>query len=313
MNIRQLAKEAKCSPATVSRVLNDFPYVKPELRKKVLMTAQKLNYSLNKNHYLVIIPETPDFCGYLGLILNALQKEACSRDYHLTMMRETDLSASGGAYLFDGCIAIIYKSGLEKRWSKDYVMPMVSLNSYGHISDNILEVSSDNKQGIYAAMDYFRQNNHRNIAMINFDTRSRNEARDIMERNNFYSEYIRENLPDITPVIFETTPGKYEIYHDIIKKGFTALLIPGEGSLPVIYHDLNQAGIKIPDDLSVITMSHDFFANALQPEPTAIRQDYLQLAACAFDTLEDIRKNKNVGNKKIPYSFIHGKSVKFLP
>lgn len=312
MNIRLLAKEANCSPATVSRVLNDFPYVKPELRQKVLAAAQKLNYSLQKNCFLIIIPENPNFCGYLGLILNALQKEASNRNYHLTIMKETDLSSGGGAYLFDGCIAATYKRGLEKRWSKDYIMPMVSLNSYGQRSDNILEVSSDNKQGIYTAMQYFRQNNHKNIAMINLDTRLQNEARDIEERNKFYIEYMQEYLPETVPEIFNTSAGEYEIYHEIIKKGFTALMIPGEGCLPVIYHDLHQTGIKIPEDLSIITMSHDFFSGALVPEPTAISQNYSKLAEYAFDTLENIRHKKSVQNKKVPYSFIPGKSVKTL-
>ena len=40
-NVRALAKEVGCSPATVSRVLNDYPYVKPELRKRIIRAAQK--------------------------------------------------------------------------------------------------------------------------------------------------------------------------------------------------------------------------------------------------------------------------------
>ncbi|MBR1967139.1 MAG: LacI family DNA-binding transcriptional regulator [Lentisphaeria bacterium] len=313
MNIRLLAKEAKCSPATVSRVLNNFPYVKPELRQRVLFTAQKLNYSLAKNCFLIIIPENPEFCGYLGLVLNALHKEAVLRNYHLTVMKESDLLSGGGAYLFDGCIAIAYKSGLEKRWSKDYIMPMVSLNSYGHRSDNILEVSSDNKQGIYTVMKYLQDNNHTNIALLNLDTRSQNEARDILERNNFYLEYMHENLPDGLGAIFESSPGKYEIYNNIIKKGFTAVFVPGEGSLPVLYHDLKQAGIRIPDDLSVVTMSHGFFYGALEPALCAIQQNYTVLAEYTFDILENIRNKKTVQNKKVPYTFIYGMSVKKLP
>ena len=104
MNIRLLAKEAKCSPATVSRVLNNYPHVKSELRRRVLYAAQKLNYSLTRNSFLIIIPENPDFCGYLGLVLNALQEEAALRDYHLTIMKEKDLSSADGLCCFDGCI-----------------------------------------------------------------------------------------------------------------------------------------------------------------------------------------------------------------
>ena len=312
MNIRLLAKEVKCSPATVSRVLNNYPHVKPELRQRVLYAAQKLNYSLTRNSFLIIIPENPDFCGYLGLVLNALQEEAALRDYHLTIMKEKDLSSADGLCCFDGCIAVVYKSGIEKRWRRNYIMPMVSLNSYGHRNDNILEVSSDNRQGVYMVMKYFQQNNHKKIAMLNIDMRTKDEARDILERNNFYLEYMKEYLPDVMPVIFECEPGNHEIYYEILKQGCTALFVPGEGYLPILYRDLMRTDIKIPDDLSIIAMSHEFFADALVPEPTAISQNYSALAVCIFDIFEDIRNKKTVKNIKVPYNFIPGKSVKKL-
>ena len=48
-NIKQIAKTAGVSISTVSRVLNNHPYVKEEKRKRVLDAVEELNYAKNIN------------------------------------------------------------------------------------------------------------------------------------------------------------------------------------------------------------------------------------------------------------------------
>ena len=43
-SIREIAKKANVSTATVSRVLNDSSTVKPETKKKVLDTIDRFDY-----------------------------------------------------------------------------------------------------------------------------------------------------------------------------------------------------------------------------------------------------------------------------
>ena len=45
LNIKQIAKTAGVSISTVSRVLNNHPYVKEEKRKRVLDAVEELNYA----------------------------------------------------------------------------------------------------------------------------------------------------------------------------------------------------------------------------------------------------------------------------
>ena len=54
-SIKEVAKEAGVSVATVSYVLNKNKYVSPELTKRVLQSVQKLNYNANPLAYLIII------------------------------------------------------------------------------------------------------------------------------------------------------------------------------------------------------------------------------------------------------------------
>lgn len=48
-NLKEVAKRAGVSPSTVSRVINNHPYVNEEKRQKVLDTIEELNYIPNIN------------------------------------------------------------------------------------------------------------------------------------------------------------------------------------------------------------------------------------------------------------------------
>lgn len=309
-NVRILAKEAGCSPATVSRVLNDFPYVKRELRERVIEAARKLNYSLNRNCFLAVIPDGANFCGYLGHILSSLLQEASRRDLHVNVVTEKDLFHAGGTCLYDGIISLLGKTGLEKKWGADQVLPMVCVNSAGQRKDNILRVSSDNRQGIFLALDYLKRRGHRKIAFVNPDLRSPQESTDMGERQLFYSEWIRDNVPGFQPEIsdfpFFKAPSPF---NELVRKGITAILVPGEGIASEIFYELEHAGIRIPKDLSVITMEHDLVSHALVPAATTIGQDWNQLAWNTFDILEKIRKNRPVQDRSIPFLFKERQSV----
>ena len=313
-NIRLLAKEAGCSPATVSRVLNDFPYVKPELRERVIAAAKKYHYSLSRNCYLVIIPSSAYFLGYLGHILLILCREAEKRNYHLTITTEKDVPFTNGTYLFDGVIAVPSQNGLECRWGQNDALPMVCINSPGKSDDNILRVSSDNRQGIYLALNYFKKNGHRKIAFISPDNRLPKNTMDISERQLYYMEWMKHCNQGEEPIICTLSLEEGNIQKktqllDLINRGVTAFLVPGEGCSPYVYSWLQQIGIKIPEDISIIGMEHILLSFAFSPAETTLEQDWELLVSTAFDSLEKIRKSIPVQDVSIPFRLIERNSV----
>ena len=314
-NIRELAKLAGVSPATVSRVLNDYPYVKPEIRKRVISVAQKNGYSLYKNCFLVIIPENANFGGYLGLVLQELQKEASKRNYHLSISTEQDLSFTSGAHLFDGVISLQGRIGLEKRWSSNEILPMVCINSLGKKNDNILRVSSDNKQGITLALDYLKSKGHRQIAFIMMDCQKPEDSIDVQERQNVYKKWMKKNNPHIPnlicflPTSDETGKAKIQILKEIIQQGVTAFLAPGEGCSALLYHHLKTLNVRIPEDVSILGMEHNGVSFALSPAETTIGQNWEKIVSSAFDTLEKIQQKLPVQDLSIPFQFNERNSV----
>lgn len=65
-NIREIAKEAGVSVATVSRVLNGYPYVKEEKRNAVWEAVEKLNYTKNIN--AVHLAKSREKSGFLIVV-----------------------------------------------------------------------------------------------------------------------------------------------------------------------------------------------------------------------------------------------------
>ena len=100
MNIKEMAKLAGVSCATISRVLNDSGYVKEDTRKKVMEIIKEYNYTPNmiarslssKDSFNigVIIPNVGE--KQYGKILEGISKEAAKNGYSLVFMdSENDL------------------------------------------------------------------------------------------------------------------------------------------------------------------------------------------------------------------------------
>lgn len=92
-NIRDIAKHAEVSVTTVSRVLNEHPYVSKEKRTRVHAAMEELGYlrnqqaltlSTGKTQRVVVILPYMDH-PYYGLFVNGLAKAALEHDYRLVM------------------------------------------------------------------------------------------------------------------------------------------------------------------------------------------------------------------------------------
>ena len=98
-NIKKIAEIAGVSVSTVSRVLNDHPYVSDKKRKEILAIIEELNYTQNVNaiHLVrgrtnvigVLLPHVKD--QYYSAIIEGISKEAAKRNYNM-MLCQTNYS-----------------------------------------------------------------------------------------------------------------------------------------------------------------------------------------------------------------------------
>src|SRR4051812_35852129 len=90
-NITEIARNANVSRTTVSRVLNNHPYVKPEKRKAILQAMKELNYvpnfnavnlSKGKTNVLgVIVPKISH--PFFSNLIEGISKECNKHNYSL--------------------------------------------------------------------------------------------------------------------------------------------------------------------------------------------------------------------------------------
>lgn len=93
-NIRDIAKQTGYSVSTISRVINDYPYVDEKKRKHVLAVMKELNYvpnstarhlSYGKNRNIgVILPFTNH--SYFDQVLSGIMQEAFLSNYKVTLL-----------------------------------------------------------------------------------------------------------------------------------------------------------------------------------------------------------------------------------
>ncbi|MGC5325468.1 LacI family DNA-binding transcriptional regulator [Brevibacillus sp. SYSU BS000544] len=277
-NIRQIAKQAKVSVSTVSRVLNHFPYVSETKRKAVQDAMDQLNYSRNINavHLLrgktnmigVLLPYVnhPYFSSMMeGITAEALRHNyrllLCQTDYQeheetkaLELLREKQI---------DGLIIC------SKTLSWDQIEPY---SSFGPIvacesvqSDSISSVFLDHYAAFQFAIQYLIEHGHRQIGVC------------LSRYYSNSSETRRKALSDCLSSIGEPVRDEWTFYDcygmeegvEVVRRLMsldqrpTALLVTGDQVAAGIIMEARQNGIRVPDDLAIIGFDNQPIAKIL--------------------------------------------------
>ena len=312
VNVRKIAKFASVSPATVSRVFNDYPHVKLDVRRRVIEAALSLGYTPQNNIVWLILPGDYYFSCYQRNMLQTLYKEADQRNIHLLMVSEKDIPLLGGLYLCDGVISLPYRVGLERKWGAAEVLPMICINSQGHPGDNILRVASNNRQGVTLALEHFKSKGHKRIVFINMDSHHPQDSTDTLERQTTYIQWMQENFPDVPSEIIYYFEIDFQ-FRQLIDKGVTALFVPGEDATTELLRCAKHQNIRIPEDISLIGMENDHTHSIFSASITTIGQNWSLIAATVYDLLGKLIRKQPASDQFIDFEFNERSSVLQLP
>ena len=193
--IRDVARRAQVSVASVSRALNGLKNVGAETREKVLAAASELGYvphagarslSLARAHAIGVV--LPDLHGeFFSEIVRGMDKEASERGYLLLLSNMHSVSDQAAAALaamrgrVDGLLVMaphIEAEALAKALPR--ALPAVLINTPGG-ADGRPTVGFDNHAGVDAMIRHLAENGHRRILHIsgpedNIDAQQRAEA-----------------------------------------------------------------------------------------------------------------------------------------
>lgn len=309
ITIRGIAEKTGVAPATVYRALSGDSCVSVEKRRKIIQCAYRNGYKLPDNfcrNIAVLVPHFR-FFGYLAHMLFELEKELHRRNYRIQLIPEKDIQVLGD-HMFDGIISLVWKAGDVLTLPHEYPIPIVSVNAAFSDAENISLVASDH-HGTMLALNYLRQKGCRRIFFVGTGIEKNPIELEKLDSFRTYCEHQALDFDTMHRSITVTEIGS--VVQDIVKVNADAVFCASETYAFLLGRHLQQQGIRIPEDISLMGMEAEELNTAFDPPITAIGQDFEKLAAEAVKMLENEIEKKLPGkNIRIPYTLIERGSVK---
>jgi len=310
--ILDIARLARVSPATVSRVLNNTDYpVKQELRERIREAARQLNYRPNifsqmlkggTNREIGII--VPDLLNpFYAQLVSAVARQCVAHGFAPVVCSSFDspkLEERQIDILLRQQVSGIILSSISdtedsiRKLAEPGAPPLILFDqSHEGFRGNI--VSFDFFKGGYMAANYLIQCGHRNIAFVSH-TLDRSSRKQIFDG---FCKALADAGIALCDKMVLIRPADQEVDGDIHfnnGKALAQMLLECE-QLPDavmainditaigIMDALSQQGIKIPRDLSIIGFDNIPMAAMVSPALTTIHQPAYETGRKAVDLL----------------------------
>ncbi|QCS52621.1 LacI family DNA-binding transcriptional regulator [Priestia flexa] len=336
--IKDIAQQAGVSIATVSRILNSDQTlsVADDTRKRVINTAKSLNYqsSKRKNTAYSKLTETRS----IGLILTTSQKDEVNDPYFLSIrlgiesiceayhfkienvfvVGENEIP-KGGLNHLDGLIVIgaIDEKDLASFYYNKNRLIFVDYTPKGNDFD---VVTSDFEAATRDLIEKLEEMNHKDIAFIggkvitkrlsdsagehHSERRQNTYERVMKEKGNFHSRYVKVTGWD--PI------HGYEMTKELINQESmpTAIIVASDPLAIGALKALNEAGIHVPKEVSIVSFDDISAAAYLTPSLSTVKIHTEEMGKTAVKLLHDRLKGRELPIKvMLPTSFIARESI----
>lgn len=310
LNIKRIAELAGVSKATVSRVLNDYPHISPELRDRVLKVIDETGYSRNpiarmltanrSNMIGLVIPTGAKFVfsdPYFPKLTEGISRAA--NQHNLTLSLFLFHSEDDGVTTIRNIIANGMFDGLLVTGDRidDQILPLLIEHNIHFVligrslhHTQVHYIDSDNCAGGRMATEYLIDRGYRRIGIITCD---HNIAG--IDRLEGYQQALRDHGITFDPSLvaygdFSMDSGAQGMAELISQKPDAVFVISDTMALGAL-RLLRERQIRVPDDVAI--MGFDDLPPAIQADPqlTTIRQPIDQQGALAVETMLQIIEN----------------------
>lgn len=341
VTIEDVAKAASVSTMTVSRVINNSPLVKEETAQKVKRVIEELGYRPNrlasslvsgKSKTIGVIYSNMYNQVYTDVI-NGIEEIAYDNDYvvisinvdSLYMAKKT-LNMLIGSQI-DGCILLPLEMNMSKSKEYDSAVNEIrefcdyfreTVTSYNipvttvfQKIGGIVNVNFDYVNQARMAMDYLLGKGFENIAMLNsniyegFWRDKENVYREAMKRAGLEDHICVER--DVCIV-----EGGYEAMKRLLKQRVPEAVYCSNDYFAIgAIQAINEAGIKIPNDISVMGNDNIYFCEMVFPKLTTVSLNPNKVGKKAMEILLKLLSKGNI-NKDIivPPTLVERNSIK---
>ncbi len=302
MRIKDVAREAGVSTATVSHVINKTRYVSEETRARVLRAIERCDYYPNaaarslasgrSNILGLIISDISN--PFFPELVKSIEMAAFERGYDV-ILSNTNYDARRTSHYVRRIIerkiagvalmtSELDMSLIDELARKQVSVVFLDLGSAGERMSNLVV---DYAMGIEEAIDYLVSLGHRRIAYVGGPARLRSAAK----RLEAFRDSVERHLPGgDPPAIYEgdfKLEGGQEAAREILrsKPRPTAVLAANDMMALGIMRECQAAGLGIPQDMSLIGFDDIAFAALADPPLTTISLPRTELGRKAVEAL----------------------------
>ena len=323
-SIREVAKRAGVSPATVSRVINGTARVDEEKRERVEKAIEETGFRPNelaralyrKSSKIigVIVPDIEN--PFFSELAKAIEKEAYEQEYRILLCNSDDQKEKELANLqmlaqlqADGVI-LMTNTGEKSQSYEAVSMPIVFVDRRLDEMGQTSVIEADHYAGGKLAAEHLIACGCRKITCI----RGPQELSSGKKRYVGYREVCRqysmkERFVDSTYKYEDGAKAAEEVlrrYPDT-----DGIIACNDMTAVSVYKVLQKRGYRVPDDIQIIGFDGVKFGRFLTPELTTVAQPIKEMGKCAVQmilgTVKELPRDREM---KFPVMLIKGETTK---
>jgi len=314
--LEEVAKLAGVSRSTVSRVVNQHPNVRPEVRERVWEVIRQTGYqphaaarSLATRRTRVIgliIPQavTTLFTDpYFPILIRGIADACNAHNYHLMLSlfsrRRVQESRARQDLLYQQVLRGRYLDGVVvssaplddpifPRLLEDGV-PFIIVGRYPHERANYVDV--DNVAGARMAVEHLLRLGHERVATITGPL-NMFAAQDRLE--GYQQALAARGIPVDEDLIAEgdfTERGGRAAMQRLLLRRPTAIFAASDMMAVGAIKVLREAGLRVPEDVAVVGFDDIPLASMVEPPLTTVRQPIEQTGGMAVELLVSLLEN----------------------
>ena len=333
-SLKDLAQECGVSVATVSKALNGQHDISDATRARVREAAERLGYVPNMaarsmktnrtyNIGVLFVDERQSGLAheYFSAVLDSFKVRVEQLGYDITFINR-NLGGKTMTYLehchyrgVDGAvIACVDFTDPQVIELVNSDVPVVTID---HVFNNRMAVLSDNVAGLSALVRTAYRQGHRRIVLIHGERSAGTENR----LAGFYQaseelglkvpeEYVREGLPPDADRCAAETMALLAL-----PQRPTCIIFPDDFSALGGYNALAEAGLSIPEDISVMGYDGIYLSRVVKPSLVTYQQNTKSLGRLAADKLIELIEHPRVTlpeQIRVSGKLLDGGSVRIL-
>ena len=313
ITIYDVAREANVSMATVSRVVNGNPNVKPATRKKVNDVIERLGYRPNavarglasKKTTTVglIIPDISHI--FYAELARGIEDIATMYKYNI-ILSNSDQNEEKEMHLIQTMLGkqvdglIFMSNHINDEHVKEFDRSPVPVVLAGSVekSGKIASVNIDYKEAAREVVQSLIDNGHKRIAYVT------SSFRDVISTEYALAAYketleeagiYNEELVVEGDYTYDSGIEAWEKLNEVSERPTAVFVYNDEMALGVV-HGAQDAGLTVPDDLEVISFDSTKLSLMVRPQLTAVAQPLYDIGAVAMRLLTKLMNKEEVEN-----------------